>query len=176
MLASFVRRSRAIALLPCLLASGVAFAQTATTGTITFTGNITAVPCEIDTSATDSAVSMAKVFANDFTGIGSTTGTTNFKIALKECGDGADGATVTFTGTTDSTNTQAFKTTGDATGVALQLVDDTGTPISAGAASKTYTIAKGPNTFNFAARYIATSASVTGGQANSTALFSLTYK
>jgi major type 1 subunit fimbrin (pilin) len=176
MLASFVRRSRAIALLPCLLASGVAFAQTATTGTINFTGSITAVPCEIDTTATDSAVSMAKVFANDFTGVGTTTGTTNFKIALKNCGDTTNGATVTFTGAADATNPQALKTTGDATGVALQLIDDTGTPVSVGTASKAYAIAKGANTFNFAARYIATAASVAGGTANSTALFSLTYK
>jgi major type 1 subunit fimbrin (pilin) len=176
MLVSFVRHSRALALLPCLLVSGVALAQTPTTGTINFTGSITAVPCEIDTSATDSAVTMAKVFANDFTGVGTTTGTTNFKIALKNCGDTTNGATVTFTGTTDSANPQALKTSGDATGVALQLIDDTGTPVSVGTASKAYAIAEGSNTFNFAARYIATSATVGGGQANATALFALTYK
>jgi major type 1 subunit fimbrin (pilin) len=176
MLASLIRCSRAVALVPCLLVSGVAFAQTATTGTINFTGTITAVPCEIDTSATDSAVSMAKVFANDFTGVGTTTGTTNFQIALKNCGDATSGATVTFSGTADSANTKALKTTGDATGVALQLIDDTGTPVDVGTASKTYAIAKGANTFSFAARYIATADTVAGGQANSQALFSLTYK
>lgn len=174
---SFIRHSRVIALLPFVFASGLACAaENATTGTINFSGSITSVPCEIDTAATDGTVTMAKVFANDFGAVGSTTGTTPFKIALKNCGDASNGATVTFTGTADSNNATAFKTTGTATGVALQLIDDTGAPISYGAASKTYAIASGANTFNFSARYIATSATVEGGTADSQALFALTYK
>jgi major type 1 subunit fimbrin (pilin) len=172
----FMFRARAAVLLSCGFVSGLACAQTATTGTINFTGSVTAVPCEIDTSATSSAVTMAKVFANDFTAVGSTAGTTSFKIGLKNCGTATNGATVTFTGTADSDNTTALKTTGGATGVALQLVDNTGTPISVGSASKTYTIAEGANTFDFAARYIATNSKIEGGNANATALFALTYK
>ncbi|AOI68784.1 fimbrial protein [Burkholderia ubonensis] len=165
------------AVLLSLLATAAAHAQTATTGTINFNGSITDVPCEIDTAATSSNVPMAKVFANDFSGVGSTTGTTSFQIVLKNCGTSTTGATVLFAGTTDATNTTALQTTvGGASGVALQLVDDTGTPISIGSSSKAYTIAEGDNTFNFAARYIATSATVTGGAANATALFALTYK
>ncbi|WP_240702201.1 fimbrial protein [Trinickia terrae] len=154
----------------------MACAQTATTGTINFTGSVTAVPCEIDTAATSGTVTMAKVFANDFTAVGSTAGTTSFKIALKNCGTATNGATVTFTGTADSDNATALKTSGGATGVALQLVDDSGTPVSVGSASKTYTISEGSNTFNFAARYIATNATIGSGNANATALFALTYK
>jgi major type 1 subunit fimbrin (pilin) len=176
MLVSFVRHSRALALLPCLLVSGAALAQTPTTGTINFAGTITAVPCEIDTTATSSTVQMAKVFANDFTAVGSTAGSTDFKIVLTKCGATTNGATVTFSGTVDQNNKQALELTGTATGVALQLVDDTGTPIDAGTASKTYPIAVGDNTFNFKARYIATSTTVGGGEAKAMALFALTYK
>lgn len=165
------------AVLLSMLSGGAAYSQTATTGTINFTGSITDVPCEIDTAATSSNVTMVKVFANDFSGVGSTTGTTAFKIVLKNCGASTSGATVRFMGTTDSANPAALQTTaGGAGGVALQLVDDTGTPISIGSSSKAYTIAEGDNTFNFAARYIATSATVTGGAANATAVFALTYK
>ncbi|WP_341318926.1 fimbrial protein [Paraburkholderia sp. IMGN_8] len=165
------------ALLLSLVPIGMVYSQTATTGTINFTGSITDVPCEIDSTATSSSVTMAKVFANDFSGVGSTTGTTSFVIVLKNCGASTTGATVLFTGTTDSTNSTALQTTvGGAGGVALQLVDDTATPISIGSSSKEYTIAEGDNTFNFAARYIATSATVTGGAADATAVFALTYK
>jgi major type 1 subunit fimbrin (pilin) len=172
---AFIRSRCAIFLLPCLLA-GVAHAQTATTGTINFTGSVTDVPCEIDTSATSGTVNMAKVFANDFFGAGSSAGATDFKIVLKNCGLSTNGATVRFTGTTDPTNPKTLATSGGAAGVALQLVDDTSTPIDVGSASKTYPIAPGSNTFNFKARYIATADSVTGGGADATALFALTYK
>ncbi|AIO52256.1 fimbrial family protein [Burkholderia mallei] len=125
------------AVLLSMLSGGAAYSQTATTGTINFTGSITDVPCEIDTAATSSNVTMAKVFANDFSGVGSTTGTTAFKIVLKNCGASTSGATVRFMGTTDSANPAALQTTaGGAGGVALQLVDDTGTPISIGSSSK----------------------------------------
>ncbi|WP_050791902.1 fimbrial protein [Burkholderia ubonensis] len=165
------------AVLLAMLHIGATYSQTATTGTINFTGSITDVPCEIDTAATSNAVTMGKVFANDFNGVGSTTGATAFKIVLKNCGASTTGATVLFTGTTDSANPTALQTTvGGASGVALQLVDDAGTPVSIGSSSKEYAIAEGDNTFNFAARYIATSATVTGGAANATALFALTYK
>ncbi|MGR4897363.1 fimbrial protein [Stenotrophomonas sp. LARHCG68] len=162
------------------LAAGFAQAQTSTTGTIRFTGSIIDVPCEIDSAATSSNVPMGKVFANDFGGVGSVAGATNFKIALKGCGSSTDGATVRFTGVTDTSRPEALQVTAEAGnaagGVALQLVDDTGTPIDIGSDSKVYVISEGNNTFNFQARYIATAAVVQGGGANAQALFALTYK
>ncbi|MGV4689001.1 fimbrial protein, partial [Burkholderia pseudomallei] len=44
------------AVLLSMLSGGAAYSQTATTGTINFTGSITDVPCEIDTAATSSNV------------------------------------------------------------------------------------------------------------------------
>ena len=169
-----------LSLAPLILVTFFVQAQTPTTGTIRFTGSIIDVPCEIDTAATSSNVPMGKVFANDFGGVGSVAGAKDFKIALKGCGSSTNGATVRFTGVSDASKPEALQVTADSSepagGIALQLVDDIGTPIDIGSDSKVHTITEGINVFNFQARYISTAPIVTGGGANAQALFTLTYK
>jgi major type 1 subunit fimbrin (pilin) len=170
---------RTAILLSCLWAGATSAAAGDTSGTITFTGSITGVPCEID-SSTSTAVTMPKVFSNDFTGAGSTVASVPFKIVLSGCNASSTGATLKFTGTTDSTNTAVLKVSGTnpATGVGVQLLDGTQTAIdmAGGATNREITIAEGSNTYNFNARYIATAAKVVAGAANATLMFSLTYK
>ncbi|HWW07796.1 fimbrial protein [Collimonas sp.] len=170
---------RTAILLSCLCTGAASAATGDTSGTITFTGSITGVPCEID-STTSKDVTMPKVFANDFTGSGSTVPPVAFKIVLSGCNASSTGATLKFTGTTDSTNTAVLKVTGTspATGVGVQLLDSTGTAIdmAGGTKNSDITIAEGTNTYDFKARYIATADKVVAGAANATLMFSLTYK
>ncbi|MNR35188.1 fimbrial-like adhesin protein SfmF [compost metagenome] len=90
-------------------------------------------------------------------------------------------ATVKFDGTSADGDNTALKLTqesGVATGVAIQLGDDTGAVLPLYTASKAYPLQAGAgvaNNLDFVARYIATAASVTAGPANSVASFTVNY-
>ncbi len=106
-------------------------------------------------------VQLGKVSKTVFTGAGSTSTLTKFDIKLTNCPETVTSAAINFGGTPDADNNAALALTPDtdaATGVAIQLVDTSGQPVSLYTPSKQYPLASGTavNDLEFGARYIQT--------------------
>ncbi|WP_272582548.1 fimbrial protein [Providencia sp. PROV257] len=151
----------------------------ATDGTINFTGEITDEACQLAAGSDALEVNLGKVSKAALPAVGSTTAATKFAIKLTGCPAAVTSASITFDGTPYSGDNQilALKAeTGVATGVGIQLTDDTNTVVPLYTKSKSYTLQPTvENSLEFAARYIAKSASITSGPANSNAVFTVSY-
>lgn len=131
--------------------------------------------CSITTPVVN--VHMPSVYKNSFTGIGSTTVPTEFKIGAN-CDSGVM-PTVTFSGqgSSDTTDTFAINSGSEAaSGLGIQLLYS-GNPVKQNEAVEMKTIAaSGVTEFPFSARYIQTANTVTSGKADATITFTLQYK
>lgn len=122
-------------------------------------------------------VDMGAINKSQFSGVGSTAGGNNFTISMN-CDSDIDPA-ITFTGVTPkngsvlSLNDYDSNTTAQGVGIIMlyqnkQINFDS--PLNLGASLQ------GVNNFNFDAKYIQTSEKITGGSANSTVNFTVTYQ
>ena len=160
---------------------GVASSMAAV-GQVNFTGEIIETPCvPVNTPANPLEVKLGTVSKTEFTGAGSTAAATKFTLQLKDCPATVSSATIKFDGTSVSGDNSVLALTqvsGVATGVGIQLSDDSNTVLPLYTASKAYPLLPGVgvvNDLDFVARYIATAATVTAGPANSMASFSVVY-
>lgn len=161
-----------------VLSSASAFAAD---GQVNFTGEIIEQGCKV-VNAPDNplTVNLGKVAKTAFTGAGSTAAATRFTLQLTNCPETVKSASVKFDGTAENGDTSVLALTrveGMATGVGIQLSDNTNTVLPLYTASREYTLKPGSddNNLDFIARYIATSETVTPGPANSTASFTINY-
>lgn len=151
-------------------------------GTINFNGNITDTPCSISPASQNQVVPLGNIGRDYFTAVGKKAPSSDFKIELLNCGASATGATVTFTGTPDTTVTDDLRIgVGEvagaaATGVAIELGDSAGTKIGLGSESGVYTLALGDNPLKFKAAYVQTLPAVTVGTGNAVSQFTVNYK
>lgn len=142
--------------------SASAFAATNGEGQINFTGEIIDSACQVVNGLSNPLdVQLGKVSKTVFTGAGSTSTLTKFDIKLTNCPETVTSAAINFGGTPDADNNAALALTPDtdaATGVAIQLVDTSGQPVSLYTPSKQYPLASGTavNDLEFGARYIQT--------------------
>lgn len=179
-----------------LFAAAANAATTPTTvngGTVHFTGEIVAGACAVSTDTADQTVNLGQYTTAQFSTTGSKTTPVPFSIKLINCNSSTySTAAINFQGTADSTTNTALAVNSAgsnataATGVAIQLLDSksavvaingtdgydstvlaqtTGTPPDNNAT----------NIFNFSAQYISTQASVSSGQADADATFTITY-
>lgn len=140
-------------------------------------GQITPVACSVTNPVI--TVPMGNVRPNQFAGPGTGAGDRDFPVALN-C-DANTRVNITLEGTADSSGVPGVlalnpsSTTPVARGVGLQLSRG-GTPVTLGTPIPTGTAAAaGPYAVTLHARYYQTAATITGGQANSTATFTMTY-
>ncbi|WP_420793429.1 fimbrial protein [Pseudomonas shahriarae] len=140
-------------------------------------GAITTSGCTVNTKSLTVPLGSAK--RSEFSGVGSTTKTSNFNISV-DCIE-STGINMTLNATADSSNAPGviaidpFAGTTTAKGVGIQLLRYNnpvviGSSFVIGRASFT-----GENSIEMAARYYQTKSTVTAGQANATATFTLTY-
>ncbi len=162
-------------------ASAVASVAHAADGTINFTGNITDTACTVTPASAAQTVALGTVNKAVFTGTGSAASPTRFSIVLTSCPASVTSATVKFDGPTDAANSNLLKITPsagtEAKGVAVGIYEqDTTTllPVSSASASKTLSTTA-DTTFNFVAKYVATSATVVAGPANAVSDFTVSY-
>ncbi|HBN5789319.1 TPA: fimbrial protein [Enterobacter hormaechei] len=161
--------------------SASAFAATNGEGQINFNGEIIDSACQVVNGLSNPLnVELGKVSKTVFTGAGSTSTLTKFNIELTNCPETVTSAAINFGGTPDVNNNTALAITPDtdaATGVAIQLVDDFGQPVSLYTPSKEYPLTSGTavNDLEFGARYIQTQAAITAGPANSVSTFTVIY-
>lgn len=136
---------------------------------------VNVLACSITTPVVN--VQMPTFYKSSFTGVGSTTTATDFRIGAN-CDSGVM-PTISFSGQTSSGATDVFAINSDsgaASGIGVQLLYD-GNTINQNTAVAMNTItAAGATEFPFSTRYIQTESSVTSGQANATITFTLNYK
>lgn len=149
-------------------------------GNINFTGEMIGNACTITgSSGSDVSVAMGNVALSSFNNAGDTAAPTQFTIGLSSCSS-VTSAQISFDGTQDTTNTNLIKlATGDnaATGVGVGIYEsDSSTIIPLYSKSKAVAIANGTAQFNFIAKYVSTSKTVTAGPANASATFTVMYK
>lgn len=148
-------------------------------GQINFNGAITDAACTVVNDMSNPlTVNLGTVSSKAFNGAGSTAAPTKFSIVLKDCPDTVKSAKVKFDGTADTNDTTILKltqVTGVATGVGIQLSDNTNSVVPLYTASADYPLSAGDNNLDFVARYKATALTVTAGPANSTSDFTIIY-
>lgn len=162
---------------------GTCNAALAADGTINFTGSILDSGCTVDTGSASQTVDLGQLAKSSFTGAGSTAGSARFDIVVSECPDTVHSAAVTFDGSSDPANPSLLALTAGAetangVGVALYEVNGS-TLIPMHAASRYLTLdtsAGSSNTLSFVAKYMATTESVSAGQADAATSFTIVYQ
>lgn len=151
-------------------------------GKINFIGSITDTACTVVNSVTNPlTVTLGTVSRTALDGAaGKTAAPTDFKILLTSCPATLNGhtATVKFDGVSANSNNSALKLTQDtgvATGVGIQISDNTGAVVPLYTPSSAYNLVTGDNSLDFVARYLAVANTVTAGPANSTSNFTIIY-
>lgn len=151
--------------------------------TINVTGNVIASPCTFDTSASNLNINLGEKGASELAVAGSSMPEKTFDLAFKDCPASTTKVTATFTGTNDDTSTigTAFKNTGTATNMVVQIKPVSGSwaadsfqsgstmTVNVNAAAKT---AK----FALAARAYTPTGSVNPGTINSSIVADFTYQ
>jgi len=146
-------------------------------GTIRFIGEIVSGACGIDPNSLDQTVSLGQVPAGTFKNVGDRSSPTKFDIVLTECDTSTyKNAQFTFTGTQDANVPALFATTGLATNVGIRLQASAGEFLDNGKQQVAPVVLQnGDNTVTFAAMYESTAATVTPGEADSVANFTVAY-
>ncbi|MGP2408144.1 fimbrial protein [Yersinia sp. 2545 StPb PI] len=151
-------------------------------GVINFTGEIIDSACQVDANSVSKSVSLGKIAASSFAGVGSTATATNFQLVLAECPLAASSATIKFDGTSVAGDNSVLALTPNANvakGVGIQLSDASQNVINLFENSAPYTLKTGAGSttnLDFTARYIATQETVSAGSANAVAQFTVIYQ
>ncbi|WP_337264252.1 MULTISPECIES: fimbrial protein [unclassified Serratia (in: enterobacteria)] len=164
----------------------VGLAQAASTGTITFNGELTASTCDVivDGKAADATIILPTVGINQLNAAAKTAGRTGFIMALNNCTGTLKTASAFFeAGASVDQVTGRLKSTGTATNVALQLLDGSkASPavIQAGNQNQRtntqfVSVATGSANLPYAVEYYANGAT-TAGTVISTVVYSIQYK
>ena len=151
-------------------------------GIIQMAGQITAPACQVDTGSASQIINMGAISNTDFDGPGSFARSVPFSLRLVQCSnDTRQLARVRVTGDLNPDNPDLLRTYSDssavAMGVGLGLFDadhhllKPDTPQTA-----QVRIQDGSTRLNFTARYGQTQAQVTGGEADATAWFTVSYQ
>ncbi|MFH2359830.1 fimbrial protein [Klebsiella sp. KE9767] len=174
-------------LLVAVMASTGIFSFTATNaladdGKINFIGSITDTACTVvNTPSNPLTVTLGTVSRTSLDGgAGKTAAPTGFKINLTDCPASLNGhtASVKFDGVSANSDNSALKLTQDtgvATGVGIQITDNTGAVVPLYTPSSAYSLVTGDNSLDFVARYLSVASTVTAGPANSTSNFTIVY-
>lgn len=171
-----------------LSAGSVAIADTVSSagGTVHFKGQIVNAACAVSANSTNQTVDLGQYRTANFKAVGDRSGMVPFTIKLQDCDTTVSKtAAVAFNGTSDLTDVTVLATSnigggasGAASGVGIEISDREGKVLSPDGAtySAVQTLADGDNVLNFNARYKSTSATVTAGQADADATFTMQYE
>ncbi|MCT4706700.1 type 1 fimbrial protein [Enterobacteriaceae bacterium H11S18] len=174
------------AALLAVIAAASMSAQAASTGTITFNGELTATTCDanVDGQGPDATIVLPTIGTNQLTAQGQTAGRTGFNIGLSNCAGTLQTASAFFeAGSSVDLPTGHLKNmTGDATNVSLQLRENGGSEqvIQAGNSNQTanasyFDISSGSADLPYNVEYFA-DAATTAGTVVSDVVYSIQYK
>ncbi|NTX77447.1 type 1 fimbrial protein [Serratia proteamaculans] len=160
-------------------------AQAASSGTITFNGEVTATTCDVTVAgqAADATVTLPTVGQNELQTAGATTGRTSFPMQLDNCAGTLTTASAFFQdGPSVDINGRLQNLSGTATNVSLQLLDDqnAGNVINVGDSSQVdgtsyVDVSSGSATMKYGVEYYAEGAA-TPGTVVSNVVYNIQYK
>ncbi|PTA93660.1 type 1 fimbrial protein subunit FimA [Kosakonia sp. H7A] len=153
-------------------------------GSVHFEGELVNAACAVSTKSSEQTVTLGQYRTASFSKVGDTTAQVPFSIVLNDCDPSvAKTAAVAFSGQTDATNAALLALTSadngsTASGVGIEILDNTSTALKPDGAtfSTAQALVEGTNTLHFSARYKATAATATPGQANADATFIMKYE
>lgn len=151
----------------------------AAAGTVTFQGEIVESACSVTDDTKDQTVLLGKWPTTTFAAVGDTSGAKAFQIKLEKCDAG--NYTLRFDGNYPSGHPELLAVTGGATGVGIEILDNNGNtfPLAQDVDSNEAIIVvddSGSATADLKARYKSYEETVTAGEADSTANFSIEYR
>lgn len=171
--------NKKIIVLAILAGSAFASVANAASGTINFTGNVTADACTVSSASQNQTVDLGTVSVKDFPAAGATTGDGKISIVLSNCPASARTAAVSFGGPAHAENPNilalASASTAKHVGIAL-FESDNVTEIPLATKSLAHTLSTtADTTLTYYAKYKSTAAAVTEGSANAAADFTVLY-
>lgn len=188
---NIMKKSVISASLFAILGAATLSAQAASTGTITFNGELTDTTCEVDINGqgSDATIVLPTVGVNQLTASGNTTGRTSFNMNISDCVIGTEGghskvAAFFQPGNTVDLSTGRLKNVGgSATNVDLRLLDASNSyaPINVGNTDQVNGMAyvdiqaDGTAFLPYAVEYYA-NAQTTPGTVTSSVVYNLQYK
>jgi type 1 fimbria pilin len=166
--------------IPALFVASSALAVEGESSTVNFTGSIVETSCSLNTGSKGQTVPLGDVATTAFTGTGTSSQEKPFSITLDGCKatETPSTVTVTFSGNTVSGKADALTTSAaDTTNVGVQILQ-AGEPLTldGSATSTAQELVEGSNNLQFTARYVALADTVSAGEANATANFTLNYQ
>lgn len=171
--------------LACLALIGLngAQAQQASTGRVSFTGQIILTTCTVSTSSQDQSVPLGVVSPADLNSSGRTSNPIPFTITLENCGNPGQNlhpttASISFSGVNSNGRLDllpAVAPSVTARNVEIELVETGNNNIINLLNPTTLTLLQGNNSFRFSARYRANAQAV-AGIANGTTNFQILYQ
>ncbi|MFJ5159177.1 fimbrial protein [Pantoea sp. NPDC088449] len=164
-------------ILAVLAGSALVSTAHAASGTLNFTGTVSADACTVSPTTKSQNIDLGRVATSDFSAIGATSGSRQISIDLTACPAAITAAAVNFTGPTHADNRKLLALSGASTaknlGIAL-FEDDGVTLIPIGSTSKSQNLTT-TATLTYFAKYQSTAATVTDGTAEAAADFTIVY-
>ena len=146
--------------------------------TLLVLGSIRDDTCNVSLSSSALFVNLGDVSRQQFIMAGGVSLKKQFNFRLENCGADVQSVKISFTGesdTQDPTLLALSSTTGQAQGVAIEILDGEGTRVSVNQLSANYLLSSNVNEWAFYARY-RTTGNVSAGTANSIAAIVLEYQ
>jgi len=136
---------------------GAYAANDANSATINFTGKVVASTCTPSWAGKNTEVDFGDVAAADFgKAVGTVAKSRDFTLSLTDCDASITAVKVTANGTPDADDAEAYKNSGEATGVGVEL--KTGSDVMKDGASHEFTISNSSADMNFSAQLVNTKA------------------
>ncbi|MBU5412441.1 type 1 fimbrial major subunit FimA [Serratia ureilytica] len=155
-------------------------------GAVHFKGEIVNAACAVGAESINQTINLGQYRTANFKAVGDKTGLVPFTIKLQDCDTAvATSAAVAFSGNADASDNSVLATSNigggasdAASGVGIEIADNKGKILApnGGDFSTAQTLNDGSNVLYFTARYKATSTTVTPGQADADATFTMKYE
>ncbi|MCW2485813.1 fimbrial protein [Candidatus Symbiopectobacterium sp. NZEC127] len=150
-------------------------------GDVTFGGSITATPCFLSNESIYQRIDFGQISTSSLIPSFSATRMIEIKLlgcslaAEKDINKAGSSAKITFLGQQSQQNPQLWAVSGEASGIALQLLTETNTPIPYGSEGSDFQLIEGDNTLRFAVKLIANMDQITVGEFYSIINFTISY-
>ncbi|WP_024547667.1 fimbrial protein [Siccibacter turicensis] len=152
-------------------------------GKVTFTGSIIDAPCSITPESADQTVALGQVAAHTLKD-GGTSAPKSFTIDLENCEFGTDddgntignSVSVTFSGTASTLDAKLLGLTGEAAGAGIAIEDESGKVVDLGTPSSLYKLTGTNPSLGFTAYLKGISDTITTGDFESVANFTMDYE
>ncbi|MFU2315133.1 fimbrial protein [Rahnella sp. PCH160] len=147
--------------------------------TVNITGAVTDATCTVSPDSVNKTVYLGKVPAKTFYRAGGSSLPVAFNINLEKCGAIANGVVISFSGTPDDSMTDLLKLSPEssASGIAIELMDDTQQLVAVGGSSRPYLITGGATTasLKFYSKMVANGEKFQPGSIISSVTFNTSY-